>query len=151
MDQRIVIRPAGVSEQRLLEALQTRASLSNPDDREALLANPSAIELPIEQILAGGVFVLEFEGNILGFAAILPRADGNVELDALFVEPAVWRRGYGKMMIEHCANAARAAGSSTLHVTGNPHARQFYLACRFTQVGSVATRFGFGDLLQRVL
>ncbi|MEP6885195.1 MAG: GNAT family N-acetyltransferase [Gammaproteobacteria bacterium] len=151
MNPNILIRPAIVAEQELLEALQTRASINNPGDREALLANPSAIELPLEQIRAGGVFVLDFGGDIVGFAAILPRADGNVELDALFVEPAAWRRGYGRILIDHCADVARAAGSATLHVTGNPHAKQFYLACQFTQVGSVETRFGIGYLFQKAL
>jgi hypothetical protein len=48
------IRPAVSSEQKELEALQWRASVSNAGDRDALLANPNAIELPIEQIEKGG-------------------------------------------------------------------------------------------------
>jgi len=145
------IRRADVSEQKLLEALQTRASLSNAGDRNALLANPDAIELPIEQIAAGGVFVLELGPDLIGFAAILPRADGDSELDAVFVEPAAWRRGFGRLLIEHCADEARAAGSTALHVTGSPHAEQFYLACQFKRAGSVETRFGIGYLFQKAL
>jgi hypothetical protein len=41
----IVIRPAVVTEQKLLEVLQLRASLTNAGDREALLAHPDAIRL----------------------------------------------------------------------------------------------------------
>ena len=37
----------------MLESLQWRASLGNPGDRDALLANPDAIALMIEQIAAG--------------------------------------------------------------------------------------------------
>ena len=53
----VLIRPAVLSEQKTLEALQLRASLSNPGDRDALLANPDAIELPLEHIALGRVFV----------------------------------------------------------------------------------------------
>ena len=91
----IVIRLALQAERSSLEALQWRASLANPGDRDSLLANPNAIALPAEQIADGHVFVAERDGVIVGFAAILARPDGNVELDALFVEPTLWKRGVG--------------------------------------------------------
>src|ERR1700739_4314278 len=46
----ISIRRAAVSEQKELEDLQLRASLTNAGDRDALLAYPDAIELPLAQI-----------------------------------------------------------------------------------------------------
>lgn len=58
----ISIRLALPVERRDLEQLQWRASLNNPGDRVALLANPDAIALPLEQIESGQVFVAE-EGN----------------------------------------------------------------------------------------
>ena len=61
------IRPARPDEQATLESLQRRASLSNPGDREALLANPDAIAVPIEQIAQGCVFVAERERRRRGF------------------------------------------------------------------------------------
>jgi len=147
----ILIRTAIVSEQKALEALQLLASLNNPGDREALLANPDAIELPLEQIAANRVFVAEQGGAIVGFSAILPREDGETELDALFVEPGLWRQGVGRMLVEHCAQVARAQGSALLHVVGNPHAKRFYSACGFKMVGTVGTRFGMGLLLTKAL
>ena len=66
------IRPAASSERKELEALQWRASLSNAGDRNALLAHPDAIELTVEQIEAGGVFVAEWNGLLAGFSAVLP-------------------------------------------------------------------------------
>ena len=45
----ISIRLALPVERRDLEQLQWRASLNNPGDRVALLANPDAIALPLEQ------------------------------------------------------------------------------------------------------
>ena len=145
------VRPAVASERESLEALQWRASLNNPNDREALLANPDSIVLPLQQIVDGGVFVAEQSGHIRGFSAILPRPDGNSELDALFVEPECWRQGVGRMLVEHCARAARNAGASYLHVVGNPHAEHFYGVCGFRALGTAPTRFGVGLLQKREL
>src|SRR3954452_901966 len=89
----LLIRPANVSEQKELEDLQLRASLTNAGDRDALLANPDAIELPLGQITAGSVFVAEWNGAAVGFAAVEPKLDGDSELDALFVDPDSRRRG----------------------------------------------------------
>jgi GNAT superfamily N-acetyltransferase len=149
--QRVDIRIALASEQGALEALQLRASLNNAGDREALLANPDAIELPLVQIEAGGVFVAEAGGIVKGFAAILPREDGDSELDALFVEPGAWRQGIGRALVGHCCSAARAAGATALHVVGNPHAQGFYSACGFSAVGTRQMRFGVGLLMRRAL
>lgn len=147
----VTIRPAVPSEQKALEALQWRASLNNPGDREALLAHPDAIELPLQQIHDGGVFVAELAGSVVGFAAILPRPDGNSELDALFVEPDSWRQGVGRVLVEHCCDAARMRGALILHVVGNPHAERFYGACGFRAAGTRHMRFGVGLLLERAL
>lgn len=144
----MIIRPAIPAERKALEALQLRASLVNEGDREALLLHPDAIDLPVEQIKAGGVFVLEQQGAVVGFSAILAREDGDTELDALFVEPSIQRHGIGKRLVEHCAKIARSKGSTTLHVIGNRHAEQFYLACGFSIIGSFDTRFGPGLLMR---
>jgi GNAT superfamily N-acetyltransferase len=148
---RVIIRRAIAAERKTLEALQWRASLGNEGDRDALLRHPDAIDMPLEQIAAGGVFVLEQDGAIVGFSAILQRDDGDTELDALFVEPAIQRQGIGRKLIEHCAEMARSAGSSALHVVGNFHAKQFYLSCGFIIVGTFETRFGLGLLMRKTL
>jgi len=149
--QKCLVRPAVASEQKQLEALQWRASLNNPGDRDALLAHPDAIELPLEQIRNGGVFVAEVAGSTMGFAAILPRENGDFDLDALFVDPSAWRQGIGRALVEHCATAARDMGAESLHVLGNPHAESFYNACGFNTLGTQQTRFGTGLVMKRVL
>ena len=125
----LLIRRAAVSEQNELEDLQLRASLTNAGDREALLAHPDAIALPVAQIAAGGVFVAEWRGTIVGFAAVEPRADGESELDALFVDPSMRRRGIARSLVAHCTEIARTRESAFLYVVGNSHAREFYAAC----------------------
>jgi N-acetylglutamate synthase-like GNAT family acetyltransferase len=146
-----LIRRAFVSEQKELEALQLRASLTNAGDREALLQHPDAIEVPMEQIISGSVVVCERDGVILGFAAVLPRQDGEAELDALFVDPEARRCGIGRALVAHCAETARTQNSPALCVIGNPHAAAFYKACGFEIVGITETRFGPGLLMRKVV
>ena len=147
----ILTRPAVPSEQEELEQLQRRASLGNAGDRDALLANPDAIGLGVDQIVRGRVFVSECEGEIVGFAAVEPRADGDSELDAMFVEPRMQRRGIGRTLVEYCAGVARKQGSRYLHVVGNPHAENFYAATGFEVIGVTQTRFGPGLLMRRAV
>lgn len=151
MTSNVIIRAATPAEREALEALQRRTSLTNEGDREALLANPDAIEIPLEQIAAGRVFVSELSGATVGFSAVEPRPDGETELDALFVDPNARRRGVGRLMVESCAGVARNQGSKALHVIGNPHAEEFYIACGFKQIGTTETRFGVGLLMRKEL
>jgi len=147
----LLIRRAAVSEKKELEDLQLRASLTNAGDRDALLAHPDAIELPVAQIAAGGVFVAEWKGTIVGFAAVEPRADGESELDALFVDPNIRRRGVARALVAHCAEVARTRESAFLYVVGNPHAREFYVACGFNVIGTSETRFGTSLLMRKIV
>jgi GNAT superfamily N-acetyltransferase/uncharacterized membrane protein YphA (DoxX/SURF4 family) len=144
MVQNVSIRPARPGEQTILESLQRRASLGNPGDRDA-------ITLPIEQITEGCVFVAERDGTVAGFAAVVPRPDGGAELDALFVEPHLWKRGIGRRLVDHIADIARVRAASFLHVIGNPHAEGFYVSTGFRVTGTVETRFGVGLAMRRPL
>jgi N-acetylglutamate synthase-like GNAT family acetyltransferase len=137
----LIIRTTRLDEREALEALQRRASLANPADREALLTHPEAIELPAAQLEANQVVLAEHDGVLLGFAAVLERDDGDVELDGLFVEPEHWRRGIGRALVEHCAASARETGASNLHVISSLEAEAFYHRCGFETIGPWDTRF----------
>jgi len=146
----MIIGPAVGAELKTLEAIQWRASLNNPGDREALLAHPDAIELPIMQIEAGGVFVVDHSGVVTGFVAIVARADGDSSLDALFVEPDAWRQ-HQPHLIDYCCYEGIASGAAAIHVIGNPHAEGFYDACGFNLLGTQAMRFRIGLRFMRKL
>jgi GNAT superfamily N-acetyltransferase len=134
-------RLAVPAERSALEELQRRASLIWEEDRDALLANPDAIELPVEQITSGRTVVAESVGQVLGFAVVLPREDGDAELDGLFVEPTYWRHGIGRALLGQVERMATADGAANLWVTANTRALGFYDSCGFVTVGEVATRF----------
>jgi GNAT superfamily N-acetyltransferase len=134
-------RLAVPAERSALEELQRRASLIWEEDRAALLENPDAIELPIEQITGGRTVVAESVGQVLGFAVVLQREDGDAELDGLFVEPTYWRHGVGRALVQQAERMAAADGAANLWVTANTRALGFYDSCGFVTVGEVATRF----------
>jgi N-acetylglutamate synthase-like GNAT family acetyltransferase len=68
-----------------------------------------------------------------------------------FVESARWRQDIGRSFVQWCVSVARSQGFKALHVTGNPHATSFYVACGFQQIGTTETRFGPGLLLRKDL
>jgi GNAT superfamily N-acetyltransferase len=144
-------RLATVEERAALEALQRRASLENDGDREALLAHPDAIEIPDSQFERGQVRVCVDGGAVIGFSAVIPAAEGEFELDGLFVEPGLWRRGVGRALIADACAQARASGAGSLSVVANPHALGFYRACGFVAAGDAMTRFGPAPLMRKAL
>jgi GNAT superfamily N-acetyltransferase len=146
-----VIRPARLNERNDLIALQRRASLMWDEDRIALLEHPDAIDLPADQIAGGHVFVWMEAGEVWGFAVVLPREDGDAELDGLFVEPEGWGRAIGRRLVEHASEVTRQRGGRALNVVANKRALGFYLKCGFQVLGEVATRFSTGVGMVRVV
>lgn len=134
------IRMARPDERDALEALQRRASLALGEYREQLEAEPDAIQLPLEQIERGQLFVAELGDRIAGFAAVLVD-DDVAELDGLFVEPDLWRQGVGAALVDVAVHEARRQGL-TMMVVANPSARIFYERCGFRLEGEAETRFG---------
>jgi GNAT superfamily N-acetyltransferase len=139
------------AERSALEELQRRASLIWEEDREALLAHPDAIELPLQQITDGRTIVAERIGELLGFAVVLRREDGDAELDGLFVEPGQWRQGIGRALVEEAERIAVHDGAAHLWVIANTRALDFYGACGFVTVGEVATRFRPAPRMRKAL
>ncbi|MGZ3275971.1 MAG: GNAT family N-acetyltransferase [Caulobacteraceae bacterium] len=146
-----MIRPARLDERKGLIELQRRASLMWDEDRANLLAHPDAIDLPTSQISEGHVFVWTEDGEVLGFGVVLPRSDGEAELDGLFVEPEAWGRKIGRRLVDHAMQMARGRGSVSLNVVANKRALGFYEKCGFQALGEVATRFSTGVAMVRPL
>ena len=115
------IRFAQLRERAPLIELQRRASLVWDEYRDALLANPDAIDAEI------------------------------CELDGLFVEPAHWRQGIGGALIEDAARLARRRKFRRMEVTANPRAEEFYTKQDFIKYAVTETRFGSASRMRRIL
>jgi GNAT superfamily N-acetyltransferase len=125
-----------------LEALQRGASMIWDSDRDWLLANPDAIEVPVEAIDERRVRVaVDASGRRLGFSLVLPVEAGACELDGLFVAPDAMRRGIGSALVGDAAERARVGGAVRMDVTANDNALRFYERAGFRGGEWVQTRF----------
>jgi GNAT superfamily N-acetyltransferase len=141
------IRGARPDESGVLTELQRRSSLVWDDTREALLAHPEVIAVPVE--LLASVRVAEEDGHPVGFSAVIPGNGGAAELDGLFVEPDLMRGGVGRALVDDAVGLLRAAGVTRLEVTANLNALGFYEKVGFIAVGPVETQFTPGLRMYR--
>jgi GNAT superfamily N-acetyltransferase len=117
------------------------ASLSNPGDRDNLLAHPAYLVLGPEGLAEGRTHVAEEDGSLVGFATWL-EVGGIFELEDLFVDPGRRRRGIAMALVNRITEVLRARGVQRLEVTANPHALGFYRAAGFIDCGVADTDFG---------
>jgi GNAT superfamily N-acetyltransferase len=115
-----------------------RASLSNPGDRDRLLAHPEYLVLEPDGLAEGRTHVAEDNGTIVGFAT-WAETDGTVELEDLFVDPEWMRRGIATALVNRIVGVLRSRGARNLSVTANPDALGFYRSAGFVDDGAAET------------
>ena len=125
-----VIRPARADEAPQLSHLALRSKAHwgySPDFIERCRVELTYGE---EQLLAEHMrfFVLEGPRGVIGFYALARRSRTEIELDALFVEPALIGHGFGRRLIDHAKSVAAAMGAEQLTIQGDPNAERFYRA-----------------------
>jgi len=133
------LRPGRPADQPQLLAIVWATVMDSDSDREELLAKPELVEVPVEHLTNETCVVVEMDGAPVGFATVLPRPDGEAELDGLFVLPERQRLGLGRALMAGGADLARAMGASVLHVIANDDANAFYRAVGFVQTGMAPT------------
>jgi len=112
------------------------------------MAHPTALLLSRATIGRAYLRVAEIEGELVGFAELASGAEGTFEIEGLFVDPAHWRMGIGRILTTDLIDYARTRGADTVYVTANPHALGFYEALGFEAVGSVRTQLGSGTRMR---
>jgi GNAT superfamily N-acetyltransferase len=73
------------------------------------------------------VYILEVEGQAIGFCSLIPIDGDTVELFDLFVDPSRIGKGHGKQLWDHAVAVARNLKFKTLILTADPYAEPFYL------------------------
>jgi GNAT superfamily N-acetyltransferase len=124
-----------------------RASLSNPGDRDRLLAHPEHLVLEPDGLTESRTHVAEEGGSVVGFATWAETDDG-MELEDLFVDPDWMRRGIATALVTRIVDVLRSRGADTLEVTASPDALAFYRAAGFVDIGVTQTTFGSAPQLQ---
>jgi GNAT superfamily N-acetyltransferase len=130
-----------------LADIYRRASLSNPGDRDRLLAHPEHLVLEPDGLAEGRTHVAEENGVVVGFATWAETDDG-MELEDLFVDPDWMRRGIATALVTRIVDVLRSRGADTLEVTASPDALAFYHATGFVDIGVTQTTFGSAPQLQ---
>jgi ribosomal protein S18 acetylase RimI-like enzyme len=136
-----VIRLGTPADHPAAAAVYRAASLSNPGDRDALLANPASLEFGQEGLADGRTWIADQDGAVVGFATWAV-VDGVTELEDLFVDPACRRQGHARALVARIGDVLRERGVARLEVTANPHAMKFYRAAGFVDAGAASTEFG---------
>ena len=132
---------------RVTEVYRT-ASLSNPGDRDRLLAHPEYLVLEPDGLTEGRTHVAEENGSVVGFATWAETDGGSMELEDLFVDPPWMRRGIATALVSCIADVLRSRGADALEVTASPDALGFYRSVGFIDVGVDETSFGSAPHLQ---
>ena len=146
------IRTATAAERKALSELHRRSSYVWAADRADLDAHPDALGVPGEAIAEGRLRVaVGAGGELLGFSVVADGSDGVCELDDLFVEPRLMRRGVGRALVEDAAARAVGAGRAAMTVVAHPRNFSFYESVGFVHGEPVATRFGPSVKLRREL
>lgn len=136
------VRPATADDLTALRDLYRRSSLSNVNDRAALLGSPDALVWPGEGLSTGRTRVaVDQHGRALGFATVVP-LEGGLELEDLFVDPDEMRRGVATLLVRTLVEEAVGARVPWMDVVANPHAAEFYASVGFKVVDRAQTRFG---------
>jgi ribosomal protein S18 acetylase RimI-like enzyme len=151
MDREITIRPAQPEDQPGLLHIMWQTVLDSESDRETLLARPELVQVPIEHLAPATACVAEISGKLAGFAVVLPRPDGQAELDGLFVDPALQRRGIGRALIAQAMHLAGTIGASELYVVANEDALAFYSSVGFVEIGRADTTLRAAPLMRLTL
>ena len=73
-------------------------------------------------------YVAEINDAIAGFYALVPLSSTNIELEAMFVDPAYIGQGFGRALIEHAKAKASELGMAVIIIQSDPNAQDFYLA-----------------------
>lgn len=136
----LTIRPARSKDHRDLEALLQHASLATGEQQQALMDNPDAMQVSVENLVH--TLVAEIDGRIAGFCTVLPLPGAAAELDALFIDPTFWRKGLGKALYSAAERQIELAGATSLTVVSGQYAQPFYAALGFDRAGVEMTRFG---------
>lgn len=135
-------------------AIQLSAGFYTEQQAQALLTHVFGVDTQL--VLDQTYFVIEEQGSVQacggwskrktlfggdqakqGTDNLLDPATDAARIRAFFVEPAVARRGLGRLLLEHCSAQARAAGFAAMELAATMPGVPLYLACGF----SVTERF----------
>ena len=80
------------------------------------------------------MFVAEIDGQIAGFASIVPKES---ELRAVYVDPKFGRKGVGRMLLDQVEREARDRGLQKLMMHASLSAEAFYKRYGYIEIDRI--------------
>ena len=143
-DKRSSIRPARTGEAALLTDLALRSKGYWEYDAAFLQDCRADLTVTPDYVASHPVFVIEEQGNIIGFYSLEKQADLYVELVHLFIEPAHIGGGHGKRLWQHAVRTAAELGFREMVISSDPFAEAFYKAMGAQRVGQTDSKVRAG-------
>jgi N-acetylglutamate synthase-like GNAT family acetyltransferase len=133
-----MIRPARVDEAPLLSDLALRSKAHWGYSPEFIEQCREELSYGADQLGAEDMrfFAIESAQRVAGFYALRRLSATEMELEAMFVEPACIGQGFGRLLMEHAKCVAAAMGAKQLLVQSDPYAENFYVAAGGVVIGA---------------
>jgi GNAT superfamily N-acetyltransferase len=144
------IRRAGAADAAALTGLAQRSKAFWGYDAAFMAACRSELTLEERDIVDDPTFVIETQGEILGFYQLRRQGSG-ADIRMFFVAPEAVRSGIGRRLWAHLERTARALGATRLEVDSDPHAEGFYRAMGVRRTGQAASGSIAGRMLPHLV
>lgn len=130
MAAKTTIRPARPADAAVLTALALRSKAHWGYPEDFIRRCEAELRVTAEKVEDPNLayFVATQGDDVAGFAALDFVGGPSAELEAVFVEPALIGRGFGRELMQFAIRVARSRGITRLLIQGDPHAEDFYLA-----------------------
>lgn len=129
------MRAAALGDRDAIAAFLSRAVTEENIDAFDVLGFLQEFALPLAQVEAGQLFIAKQGWTIVGLASVVFRHDGEIEIDALLIDPSVDRVGVGGQLAEVAGYFARKISVTGLHVLATEAARADLDAIGFAVLG----------------
>ena len=130
------VRRARPEEGRLLTELTVRSKAYWGYDDSFLESARQELEFQASKFLPDfHVYILEMEGETLGFCSLISVDVNTVELHDLFIESRYIGKGYGKELWKYAVDVARNLGFKKLVFTADPNTEPFYVRQGAVRIG----------------
>ena len=131
------VREAKPEEQRELTRLCVRATMHSGYDEEFIDRSMPSLTITLPEI--SGDFVRVAQDNlyeVVGVVCVMPTAlQGIALLHGLFVDPARWKRGIGRVLFGAAVARAKRMKAGAIMIYANPSAEGFYKQMGAIRIG----------------
>jgi len=147
------VRGAKPEEQRELTRLCVRATIHSGYDEEFIDRSMPSLTITLPEISGDFVRVAQDDlYEVVGVVCVMPTAlQGIAQLYGLYVDPAHWKRGIGRVLFGAALARAKAIKAGALMITAEPSAEEFYKRMGAIRIGEQPFYFSPETILPSLL